>query len=381
MSSVLLDPLVIDASSLTPRASSAIYLPIGVEGQMDNDGTGTIGILYVINRYDEAQSNFGAASSLTKVVKEILDRGAGPVVAVASKKGSTPLIAERQAVWNSMESDENIRVRLTDSEVQADLVGLAGSVANANLLYNKQIALVGLPSGTSKANLITGATALAAVGVDAAQRTALVGPGVFDAAGALRGGSIAAASLAAEIAKNSDPSNDLDLWTIPLLTGIEKDANGLPVFRRRVVTGAAVDDFEDLLQGGVSPLQPSRIAGGVMTTHLRTVYTTNTSYDNIYTRVIVDQVFLDVKEYILDQNFLRAGNTDAVRSRIKSGVQAVLQERSAWISPVTQPDGSQGYNVTVTASTDQRQVTIGYQGTVVRGISTVKVAANLTIPA
>jgi hypothetical protein len=144
---------------------------------------------------------------------------------------------------------------------------------------------------------------------------------------------------------------------------------------------AAVNDFEDLLQGGVSPLQPSRVAGGVQTTHLRTAYITNTSYDNLYTRVIVDQVFIDVRDYILDQNFLRAGNTAAVRARIKSGVEALLNERAAWIATVTQPDGSQGYNVTVTSSPDNRQITVGYQGTVVRGISTVKVAANLSIPA
>lgn len=381
MSSVLLDPQVIDASTLAPRASSAIYLPIGVEGQMDNDGSAAVATLYAINRYDEAQASFGVASTLTRIIKALLDRGAGPIVAGASAKGVGPTLVQRQAVWNAMESDENIRIRLTDSETQADLTGLATSAANANLLYNKQIAIVGLPSGTTKANLITGATALAGASAEAAQRTALIGPGVYDATGTLRGGSFAAAAVAAEIAKNSDPSNDLDLWTIPLLTGVERDTAGLPVFRRRVVSGAAVDDYEDLLQGGVSPLQPSRVAGGVMTTHLRTVYVTNTSYDNLYTRVIVDQIFLDVKDYILSQNFLRAGNTDATRARIKSGVEALLNERGAWIETVTQPDGSQGYSVTVTASSDKRQVTVGYQGTVVRGISTVKVAANLTIPA
>jgi hypothetical protein len=148
-----------------------------------------------------------------------------------------------------------------------------------------------------------------------------------------------------------------------------------------VVTGAAVDDFEDLLQGGVSPVQPTRVAGGVQTTHLRTVFTTNTSYDNLYTRIIIDQIFLDVKNYILDNNFLRAGNTAATRARIKSGVEAVLTERVAWIGTVAQPDGSQGYNVSVTPSADNRQITIGYEGVVVRGINTVKVAANLSIPA
>jgi hypothetical protein len=48
------------------------------------------------------------------------------------------------------------------------------------------------------------------------------------------------------------------------------------------------------------------------------------------------------------------------------------------LQPVLQGDGTQGYNVTVTASPDNRQVTVGYEGTVVRGINTVKVAANLS---
>jgi hypothetical protein len=193
-------------------------------------------------------------------------------------------------------------------------------------------------------------------------------------------GNFLAAVVAAEMAKNADPGNDLDLWDLPLLTGIEKDASGLPIFRRQVVSGSAVNDFEDLLQQGVSPVQPSRVAGGVQTTHLRTVYTTNGSYDAVYTRIIVDQIFVDVRNYLMDNNFLRLGNTATVRARIVSGVQAVLTERATWISPVTQPDGSQGYNVTAVASPDMRQVTVGYEGTVVRGISTIKVAANLTIP-
>jgi hypothetical protein len=387
VSSVLLDPRVLDASSLTPRATSPIYLPIGVEGQMDNDGAGTVGVLYVINRDDEAVVQFGVASKLTLMIKEILARGAGPVVAAASAKGSGPTLVQRQAVWASMESDTNIRIRLTASETQADLVALATSLSNADLLFNKQISVVGMPIGTTKANLITAATAIqgattpAGASSPAATRIGLIGPAVYDQSGTLRGGSIAAAATAAEIAKNADPSNDLDLWPVSLLTGIEKDVNGLPVFRRSVVAGTAVDDYEDLLQAGVSPLQPSRVAGGVMTTHLRTCYIVNTTYDNLYTRIIVDQVFIDVRDYILDQNFLRTGNTAAVRARMKSGIEALLNERQGWISPVLQPDGSQGYNVTVTPSSDQRQVTIGYEGTVVRGISTVKVAANLTIPA
>src|SRR4030095_13571358 len=220
-------------------------------------------------------------------------------------KSTTPTLAQRQAAWQPMESDTSIRVRLTASELQADRAALAISVANANLVYNKQVAICGMPSGTTKANLIAAATSIAAGGQDPATRTMLAGPGVYDSTGTLRGASFLAAAIAAEVAKNNDPANDLDLWDLSLLTAIEKDATGLPVFRRQVISGTAVNDYEDLLQQGVSPVQPSRVAGGVMTTHLRTVYSVNTTYDAFYTRVIVDQIFVDVRNYILDNNFFR----------------------------------------------------------------------------
>jgi hypothetical protein len=379
VSSTLLDPQVIDASTLVPKATSAIYLPIAVEGQADNAGDAVVGVLYSLARVDEATARFGPVAPLTRIVQAILERGAGPVIAVASAKGATPTLLQRQSAWQALESDERVRIRLTDSEVQADVSALAVSAAAANLLFHKQIAIVGLAAGTTKANLLTAADSIATGGTEAATRSMLVAPGVYDQNGTLRGGSYLAAVYAAEIAKNSDPSNDLDLWNLPLLTGVELGATGLPLFRRQVVAGVAVNDYEDLQQGGVSPAQPSRTPGGVTTTHLRTTFQTNGTFDNLYTRIIEDQIFIDVKDYIFTNNFFRAGNTATTRARIKSGVEAILTERSSWIQTVTQPDGSQGYNVTVTPSADQRQVIIGYEGVVVRGISTVQVAANLTI--
>lgn len=355
-------------------------MPIGIEGMKDVGGTAAIATPVVINRIDQAGTSFGPASTLTAIITQVLNAGAGPVIAIASASGATPTLVQRQAAWAILESDTTIRIRLTDSEVQADISALAVSCANANLLFNKQVAFVGLPTATTKANWIAGATAIAAGGTDAASRTCLVAPGVYDQNGTLRGGSYAAAIVASEVAKNADPSNDLDLWPIPLFTAIEKDASGLDVFRRKVVAGVATDDFEDLLQGGVSPLQPGLVAGGIQTSHLRSTYVTNTQYDNFYTRIIVDQLFLDVKNYILTKNFLRSGNTPGTRARIKSGVDALLRARNSWVDTVTQADGSQGYNVSVTSSTDGRQITVGYEGTVVRGINTVRVAANLTIP-
>jgi hypothetical protein len=378
VSSLQLDPGVIDASTLTPRQTSAIYLPIGIEGQADNVGTGVVATPVVISRNDQAEAIIGPAATnvLSRHVQAMINAGAGPIKVVISAKGTTPTVGQRQTAWATLESDTQVRLRLTDSAVQSDLVALAASASSANLVYNKQVAILGMPSGTAKAALISAAAAIAS---GDQSRAVLVAPGVYDSAGVLRSGNYAAAVVAAEVAKNADPAMDLDLWNIPNITGVELDTAGLPVFRRKIVTGAAVNDYEDLLDAGVSPLQPSRVPGGVMTTHLRTTYITNTQWDNLYTRIIVDQIFLDVKAYILDNNFLRAGNTDATRARIASGVDALLKERSAWISPIVQGDGTTGYGVIVTASPDLRQVTVGYQGTVVRGINTVQVAANLTI--
>lgn len=375
-------PAVVDASTLGQRLSSPIYLPIGIEGQMDNSGTASINVMYSVARTDQAISLFGPANStrLTALINALLARGAGPVTAVASKKGSTPLLADRQISWALMESSPDIRIRLTDSITQADLVALATSLSNAALVNHKQIGFMGMASGSSKSALITAAGAVAGSGKEAATRSVFVGPGVYDDVGILQDGGFAAMCVAAEVAKNGDPSNDLDLFNLPLLTAIEKDASAMPVFREKVVSGVAVNDYEDLLQGGVSPLMSSASGGsGVSISHLRTAYITDTTHDALMTRIIEDQIFIDVKNYILGGGFLQQGNTDQTRKRIQSGVEAVLHERIAWLTPIVQPDGSQGYAVAVSSSTDQRQVTVAYQGQIVRGIQTVQVAGNLSI--
>jgi hypothetical protein len=373
MTSSQLYPDVLDGSSVAGKFSAPIFQPIGVEGAANASATANVAQVYQVSRPSEADTLFGVCS-LTDLIKFLLDRGAGPVWAVASKKAS-PVLAERQVAWANLEAYVNpmIRIRLTDSTTQADLVALATSAVNAELVGNKQTAIVGMPSGTSKANLIAAATAIGS------KRGVLVGPGVYDNVPTLQSGAFAAAAVAAEVSRNSDPADDLDLLTLPNLTGIEKDSVGNPVFRVKVASGSVVNDLEDLLQGGVSPLQANP-TGGVRITHLRTTYTTDGSFDSLQTRLIADQVFVDVKEYLLSAGFLRLANSERVRGLIKSGVEAVLDERQDWIQPKVQPDGTTGYNVSVSSSLDERQVTVSYEGKVVRGISTILVAATLEIP-
>lgn len=377
MPTTQLFPQVIDASTLGAKLTSPVALPIAIEGLGASPGTATVGTLYSVSTPADVDSLFGSSSRLAALIKFILTRGAGPVIAGASSMTTAPTLVARQAVWDNMSSDPLIRIRLTDSVVQSELISLAAWMTNAEAapLYNKQFAIGGLATGTSKATLITAAGAIAH------KRFVLPGPGIYDEAGTLRDGGYLSCAIAAELAKNFDPTNDLDLWTLPLITGIEKDSLGFPLLRLKTVAGVGTNDFEDLLQAGVSPVMQSQGAAGVQITHLRTTWVTDTTFDSLMTRIIVDQVFLDVKNYLMNNNYLRQMNIADTRNRIASGVTALLNERQSWIAKKLQADGTLGYNVQVTSSPDNRQVTVAYEGTVVRGISTIQVAASLTIPA
>jgi len=365
-------PEVIDATTLGASFAPPIFLPIAIEGQAASGAAAVVGQAYSIEKPSDATGLFGS-STLTTLVNFVLSRGVSPVIAVASVKGSyADEPTERAAAWANIVSNGAARIVLTDSTTQARLVALADAMEDASLIQNKMFTVVGMPTGTSKAALITAAGAIQST------RAVLVGPGVYDENGTLRSGAFAAAQVAAAVALNPDIVDDLDTLGLPNLTGIEKDSFGLPMFRKRVAASVVTNDFEDLLTGGVSPLQQSP-EGGVEITHLRMTYTTDETYDSLQTRLIADQIFLDVKAYAEDNLFLRRGNTEVTREALRSGVEALLQERSNWITTVTQADGEQGYNVEVSSSLDERQVTVSYEGNVVRGISTILVAGKLNI--
>lgn len=371
--SALMYPEVQDATTLGPRFSQSVFLPVAIEGQKDAGGSATVAAVNEVFTPVQAETLFGAASSLATFVKFLLGRGIPSVKAIASASASLPTLVQRQAAWAVLEADPLIRIRLTDSVVQADHVALADSAEFAELIYHKQVAFMGMPAGTTQAALQTAAAAIAS------KRGVLVGPGIYDENGVLLSGALAACAVAAEVAKNPDITDDLDRMMLSSFTGIERDANGMPIFRKRVTAGTAVNDFETLLTAGVSPLKTGT-NGGVEITHLRTTYITDTTFDALQTRLIVDQLFIDVRDYVLNNNFLRRGNTQKTRDDLKAGVEALLRERSNWLLPKAQPDGTMGYMVAIIPSVDLRQVTISYQGVVVRGIQKVLVDGKLEIP-
>ena len=367
-------PEVVDATSLIAKPTQSIFLPIGVEGQMLNTGDADVGTLYTVSTASEGHDLFGVSSPLAAVIDAALDGGASPVIAVASANNTTPNLSARQAVWDDLASDTRVRLRLTDSVSQADLVELANSAESAELVQNKQIAIMGMQNGTTLSGYTAAASAIAS------SRGVLVAPGVYDLSGTLRKGTFAAAVVASLLASNSDLSNDLDLTNLPLLTGLEQDVNGNPLFRNKVSAGVKVNEFETALQGGVSPLAPGLTPGTVQITHLRTTFIANSAYDSLTTRLIVDQLFVDVRDYVKASGFLRRANTESNRNALAAAVTALLEERSSWLQPVTLANGTVGYGVSVISSADNRQLTVSYQGRVVRGIQTILVAPVLVIP-
>lgn len=374
--SVQLFPEVIDGSTLGQRVSNPVYLPIGIEGEAGADGDSVVGQVYLISSASDAVAHFGATSTLTELCKYLIDRGANTVTAIASAKGAEPTLVERQAAWQTLEARREVRIRLTDDTVQATHVALATSCDNANKLNNKQFAIVGMDAGTTKANLITAAGAIAS------KRVVLVGPAVYDENGDLVSGAFLAASIAAMVAQNNDPSDDMDTAVIPKLTGIEQDATGNDLFRRIVVGGVVQNDFEDLLQGGVSPVMPPVDgSAGVAISHLRMTYTVDDTFDALMTRIIMDQLFVGIRDVATNFLSLRKGNTATTRGQLQSRVDAFLKANRDIVQMETLGDGSVGYGVNVQADATGRQQVISYGGEVVRGTQTILVNGNLTIQA
>jgi hypothetical protein len=61
-------------------------------------------------------------------------------------------------------------------------------------------------------------------------------------------------------------------------------------------------------------------------------------------------------------------------------VDAYLKAHDTWVAPVQLPDGTTGYGVTTSASTDGKKFTVAYRGQVVRGTNVIAIDATLTIP-
>lgn len=365
-------PRVVDKSSLTGVFVADSFLKVGVEGHMANDGDATIGLPVPITSYEDAITAFGNTSTLTSIVQFLLSRGLDEVVAVASD--ATHGLDAREDAWEALADDPTIRIRLTDDDTQATLAALANSCEDAELIDNKQFMVGALAAPNSKSTLGAAAAAIAS------KRGVLVGPGVYDLDANLLSGGTLAALIGAEIAKNPDITDSLNLYNIPATAGIEKQATtGLPLFRRRANGGAPIDDFQDLLDDGVSPLMQSPL-GTAAVNHLRTTFTDDDTFDALTTLLIKDGVFLGIRDMLLSEGFLHQPNTASNRTLAASMTDTWLKAHNSWVFPIVLPNGNTGYGVTSTSSPDGKSFTISYFGNVVRGTNVINVNGTLTVP-
>lgn len=367
-------PQIVDKTTLTGVFMGDQFMVVGVEGQKDAIGTAVIGLPVLVRSPDDANTYFGPASSLGGLCKFLLLRGVTNIVAVASDSAVLPILTKRQTAWAALEDDPRVRIRLTDSSTQADLVALADSCENCEQIQHKQFAVCQI--GTSvKATVIAAATAVAS------KRAVLTAGQVYDVNGVLLSAPYCAAMVAAMIATNPDITDSFNGAEIPATNGIEKDAaTGLPVYRLRTNGGAPQNDFQDVLTGGGSPFQQAA-SGLAAFTHIRTTWTVDTTFDALTTLLYKDQVFLDIRDLLLGEKFLRSGNTAKNRGMAGALVDSYLKGHSDWVAPVNLPDGTVGYGVTVTPSADLKSFTIAYQGQIVRGTNVINIAGTLTIPA
>lgn len=368
-------PQIVDKSTLTGVFQSDQFMVVGVEGQKDVPGTATVALPVRVTTAEEANGFFGPASSLATLCKFLLARGLNYVWAVASASGSAPTLVQRQAAWVALEENPDIRIRLTDSVTQADLVALADSCEWAEGIQHKQFMFGGLGGVSAKATLIT------AAGAVASKRGLLVGGHVYDVNGNLLSGQYDAAVAAVEVALNPDIMDSMNGKPIGATAGIEKDvATGLPIWRYKANAGAPINDFQDLLTAGVSPYQQDR-SGQAAFTHLRTTWVADTTFDALTTLLIKDQVFLDIRDLLLDHKALRQTNNQDSRSLAAKIVEEYLKGHSDWVDKVNLADGTRGYGVTVVNGADGKSYTVNYFGQVQRGTNVINVNGTLTIPA
>lgn len=367
-------PQIVDLSTLTGVFQAGQFMAIGVEGEKDAEGTATVALPELVRNAEEANTLFGAGSPLALLVKFILARGISYVWAVCSASAIPPTLVERQTAWVALEENEDIRIRLTDSTTQADLVALAESCEWAEGIQHKQFCFVALGGASVKAVALAAATAISS------KRAVLMSPHVYDNEGVLLDGAFDAALAACEVAKNPDIVDSLNGAVVPATSGIEVQAStGLPIYRLRAGAGTPVNDHQDLLDGGVSTYQQDR-SGQAALTHLRMAYTTDDTFDALTTLLIKDEVFLGLRTMLKDQKFLRMPNNANNRSLAAKLVDQWLKAHSDWVEPVGLPDGTDGYGVSVVEAEDHKSFTVAYQGQVVRGTNVININGTLTIP-
>lgn len=310
---------------------------------------GTKGAVSLITSYAAAASLYGGSSSLTGLVKVLLENGAPVVYAVPVVVSGTAARADYEVAFAALMERSEIGFMVCDSRDEAVHAALLAAISGGEERSKYRIGIVE-SAGTASA-LVALAEKLNS------ERMALVGlPAAQGAAGAF------AAAAAGVLAAQNDPA-------LPL-GGAELAGVTAPDAR------FSDSDVNVLIRGGVTPIEA---LGGIVsvirgvTTRTTTNGTADATWRELSTILIVDDVLPTVRDS-LKTRFARTKNTAQTRGAIRTQVVIELENKKS--SEIIEDYG----NVTVTADeSDPTVCNVRFSFTVVHGLNRIELVAHITV--
>ena len=329
-----------DASSVV--STSGTGKTVGIAAMCSG---GTAGQLYMLSRYEEGASTFGADEELAKLVELLFLNGAAAVYAVPVSGES-----DYAAAFTLLAETEGIDLMMCDSTTLSVQQSLRSSVADAAQARRERIAVVCGSAEETVSALIERANNLNS------ERVVLVAPAGED------GGARAAAAVAGAIAGENDPA-------VPLGGAVLKGLEGLK-------TRYSDSEIDLLVRGGVTPLES--VAGQVsvvrgVTTRTKSGDVADATWRELTTILVVDDVIPTVRD-ALRTKFRRVKNTAQSRGAIRSQVVLELENKLAK-EIITAYDA-----VTVTADPENPTVClVDFSFTVAHGLNQIWLSAHITV--
>jgi hypothetical protein len=283
---------------------------------------------------------------MTKLIRVLLKNGAAGVAAVPVAKET---LTDYQAAFDALNGEENVKLLVCDSTSLEVQQALRESVKAASQSRLERIAVVEGAPGETAAQLIQRAQELNC------ERVVLTAPGQTALPGQ------AAAAVAGVLAGETDPA-------VPL--------GGAELLETEVTGRYSDNELDLLIRGGVTPLEES---GGVVTvvrgvtTRTKTGSTTDSTWRELNTILIVDEVIPGIRS-VLRSQFQRAKNTEQTRGAIRSRVVMELEDR---LSREIITDYDQ---VSATAlESDPTVCLVEFSFTVAHGLNQVWLTAHITV--
>lgn len=315
-------------------------------------GSGETDEVYTVSSIEQANTLFGAASNMTKLIRILMESGVYTVKAAPLAQNTT---AAYEAAFALLAADETIKAIVCDSTSTAVHSALKTAILSADARAQHKLGIV-----ESSANTVQGY--VSAAGSLNCERMILCAPSAVDYEGTAMITGALSASVCGAIVTKSDPALPLNGAKLMGIGG--------------VATRFTDGEITTLVRGGVTPVETC----GGETTVIRGITTKTTeggvadaTWREINTVLIIDDVIPTVRD-ALKKSFLRAKNTAQTRGAIRSCVVVELEKK-------VKAEIIESYdNITVAAdTTDPTVCNVTFDFTIVHGINKICLTAYITV--